>query len=92
MTFYEIAEERFMNHCRKIREEILHTSLYEGDPRLRLRVSKNAVSGRNSLPDFWTSPISFTLPIFTGFWANQRGPKSGQGKLADLDALAPSLP
>jgi len=36
MTFYEIAEERFMHHCRKIREEILHTSLSEGDPRLRI--------------------------------------------------------
>ena len=28
------------------------------------------------------------MPIPTGFGVNQRGPKSGQGKLADLDALA----
>jgi hypothetical protein len=27
------------------------------------------------------------IPINTGFGTNQRGPKSGQGKLADLDAL-----
>jgi hypothetical protein len=27
------------------------------------------------------------MPISTGFGVNQRGPKSGQGKLADLDAL-----
>ena len=28
------------------------------------------------------------VPIFTGVRANFRGPKSGQGKLADLDTLA----
>ena len=27
------------------------------------------------------------MPILTGFGPNPRGPKSGQGKLADLDAL-----
>ena len=28
------------------------------------------------------------MPILTGFGPNSRGPKSGQGKLADLDALS----
>ena len=30
------------------------------------------------------------MPILTGVGPNQRGPKSGQDKLADLDALAQS--
>ena len=28
------------------------------------------------------------MPILTGFGPHPRGPKSGQGKLADLDALS----
>jgi hypothetical protein len=31
--------------------------------------------------------ISLIMSILTGFRANPRGPKSGQGKLADLDTL-----
>ena len=51
------------------------------------RVSKNAVFGLNFLPGFWTWQILWIMPILTGFGPNPRGPKSGQGKLADLDAL-----
>src|SRR5713101_1427356 len=32
------------------------------------------------------------MPILTGFGPNPRGPKSGQGKLADLDALCLPIP
>ena len=46
-----------------------------------------AILGPNSLPGFWTQRISLMIPIHAGFGTNQRGPKSGQGKLADLDAL-----
>ena len=52
------------------------------------RVSKNAVFELNFLPGFWTRQISYIMPILTGFGPNSRGPKSGQGKLADLDALS----
>ena len=31
------------------------------------------------------------MPILTGFGPHPRGPKSGQGKLADLDALRQNL-
>ena len=54
------------------------------------RVSKNAVFGLNFLPGFWTWQILWIMPILTGFGPNPRGPKSGQGKLADLDALSSS--
>ena len=50
-------------------------------------MSKNAVFGLNFLPGFWTRQISWIRPILTVFGPNSRGPKSGQGKLADLDAL-----
>jgi hypothetical protein len=32
------------------------------------------------------------MPILTGFGPHPRGPKSGQGKLADLDALSRAKP
>jgi hypothetical protein len=53
----------------------------------RCRVSKNGVFGPNSLPGFWTRQYPLIMPILTGFGANWRGPKNGQGELADLDAL-----
>jgi hypothetical protein len=54
------------------------------------RVSKNGVFGPNSLPGFWTRQYPLIMPILTGFGANWRGPKNGQGELADLDALGPT--
>ena len=48
------------------------------------RVSKNAVFGLNFLPGFWTWQILWIVPILTGFGPHPRGPKSGQGQLADL--------
>src|SRR5436853_6130338 len=54
----------------------------------RTRVSKNAVFGLNFLPGFWTWQILWIVPILTGFGPHPRGPKRGQGQLADLDALA----
>ena len=66
---------------------ISRTFLYQLIWAANLRVSKNAVFGLNSLPSFWTRQISCIMPILTGFGPNPKGPKSGQGKLADLDAL-----
>src|SRR6267378_4339 len=51
------------------------------------RVSKNAIFGLNFLPGFWTRQISWIMLILTGFGPHPRGPKSGQGKLADSDTL-----
>src|SRR2546423_15605617 len=48
---------------------------------------KLAVFGLNFLPGFWTWQILWIVPILTGFGPHPRGPKSGQGQLADLDAL-----
>ncbi len=59
---------------------------------IKSRVSKNAIFGPNSLPGFWTQRISLMIPICAGFGTNQRGPKSGQCKLADLDALTLKQP
>src|SRR2546423_15611386 len=56
-------------------------------PTCKGRVSKNAVFGLNFLPGFWTWQILWIVPILTGFGPHPRGPKSGQGQLADLDAL-----
>ena len=61
-----------------------------GKVEIRSRVSKNAVFWLNFLPGFWTWQILWIMPILTGFGPNPRGPKSGQGKLADLDALTMS--
>jgi len=36
MTFYDIAEQRFINHVNKIREENLRKSTYEGSPDLSM--------------------------------------------------------
>jgi hypothetical protein len=50
-------------------------------------VSKNGVFEPDSLPGFWTRQYPLIIPILTGFGANWRGPKNGQGELADLDTL-----
>ncbi len=51
------------------------------------RVSKNVVFGLNFSPSFWTQQISWIMPILAGFGPNPRSPKSGQGKVVDLNAL-----
>ena len=60
----------------------------QGVSLLSTRVSKNAVFGLNFLPGFWTWQILWIVPILTGFGPHPRGPKSGHGQLADLDALS----
>jgi hypothetical protein len=50
-------------------------------------VSKNAFFGLNSLPDFWTLENAIYCPWALDVGPNSGGPKNGQGKLADLDAL-----
>ncbi len=51
------------------------------------RASKNAIFGLNSLPGFWTQKNPVYCLWTLDFGPNSGGPKSGQGKLADLDAL-----
>jgi hypothetical protein len=52
------------------------------------RASKNAIFGLNSLPGFWTQKNPVYCLWTLDFGPNSGGPKSGQGKLADLDALS----
>ena len=78
----ERLKEELASIKQQLEEAQQEHSAYSG------RVSKNAVFGLNFLPGFWTRQISWIMPILTGFGPNPRGPKSGQGKLADLDALS----
>jgi hypothetical protein len=50
-------------------------------------VSKNAIFGLNSLPTFWNPENAVYYLWALDFGPNSGGPKNGQGKLADLDAL-----
>ena len=55
--------------------------------KLTTRASKNAIFGLNSLPTFWTPENAVYCLWALDFGPNSGGPKNGQGKLADLDAL-----
>src|SRR6266851_1862153 len=82
--FYTALKEWSVYHVKKM---LLRFMVKQAAEQLKPRVSKNAVFGLNFLPGFWTRQMSCIMPILTGFGPHPRGPKSGQEKLADLDAL-----